>query len=112
MVDEPEQTAWLAIAFTDGVGFTVMALTGMPPQPVEVGVTVMVAVIGAAVVLRHEAGYITTAAGCKADRCIGVSPVIGGARGNPLKVTAVVPAPLHTTWLAGWLTTAAGFTVR
>ena len=49
---DPAQTVWLAIAFTDGVGFTVMVkLTAVPPQPVEVGVTVMVAVIGAAVAL-------------------------------------------------------------
>lgn len=48
----PAHKVWLAIAFTDGVGFTVMVkLTGEPPQPVEVGVTVMVAVIGAAVPL-------------------------------------------------------------
>lgn len=48
----PAHKVWLAIAFTDGVGLTVMVkLTGKPPQPVEVGVTVMVAVIGAVVVL-------------------------------------------------------------
>jgi hypothetical protein len=48
----PAQSVWLAMAFTDGVGFTVMVkLTGRPPQPVEVGVTVMVALIGAVVVL-------------------------------------------------------------
>ena len=48
----PAQSAWLAIAFTDGVGLTVIVkLTGSPPQPVELGVTVMVAVIGAVVPL-------------------------------------------------------------
>lgn len=51
-VDAPWQSVWLAIAFTLGVGFTVIVkLTGVPPQPVDVGVTVMVAVIGAVVVL-------------------------------------------------------------
>lgn len=51
-VDAPWHNVWLAIAFTDGVGLTVIVkLTGVPPQPVEVGVTVMVAVIGAAVAL-------------------------------------------------------------
>ena len=49
---DPAHTVWFAIAFTAGVGFTVMVkLTDVPPQPVEIGVTVMVAVIGAVVVL-------------------------------------------------------------
>ena len=50
---DPAHTVWLAIAFTDGVGFTVMVkLTGAPVQPdAEDGVTVMVAVIGATVAL-------------------------------------------------------------
>ena len=53
VVAEPAHTAWLAIAFTDGVGFTVIVkLTGVPVQPeADDGVTVMVAVIGAAVLL-------------------------------------------------------------
>jgi hypothetical protein len=51
-VAEPAHTAWLAIAFTDGVGFTVMVkVTAVPLQPAADGVTVMVAVIGAAVPL-------------------------------------------------------------
>jgi hypothetical protein len=51
-VAEPAQTAWFAIAFTDGVGFTVMVkVTGVPLQPAADGVTVIVAVIGAAVAL-------------------------------------------------------------
>jgi hypothetical protein len=49
----PLHTVWFAIAFTDGVGFTVIVkLTAVPVQPPAVdGVTVMVAVIGAAVAL-------------------------------------------------------------
>lgn len=48
----PAHTDWFAIAFTPGVGFTVIVkLTDPPPQPDAVGVTVMVAVIGALVVL-------------------------------------------------------------
>jgi hypothetical protein len=51
-VDAPAHTVWLAIAFTDGVGFTVIVkLTGVPPQPVDDGVTVMVAVMGDVVLL-------------------------------------------------------------
>lgn len=52
VVNEPAHTDWLAIAVTDGVGFTVMVkVTGVPAQPAADGVTVIVAVIGAAVVL-------------------------------------------------------------
>lgn len=49
----PAHTVWLAIAFTAGVGFTVIVkLTAVPVQADgDEGVTVMVAVIGAAVIL-------------------------------------------------------------
>lgn len=49
----PAHSVWFAIAFTDGVGFTVMVkLTAAPAQaPGDDGVTVMVADIGAAVLL-------------------------------------------------------------
>ena len=49
----PAHSVWLAMAFTDGVGLTVMVkLTGPPVQADgDDGVTVMVAVIGAVVVL-------------------------------------------------------------
>ena len=51
-VDAPAHTAWLAIAFTAGVGLTVIVkLTGPPPQPDADGVTVMVAVCTVLVVL-------------------------------------------------------------
>ena len=52
-VAAPAHTVWLAIAFTDGVGFTVMVkLTAAPAQaPGDDGVTVMVADMGAAVLL-------------------------------------------------------------
>lgn len=48
----PAQSVWLATAATTGVGFTVMVkLTGVPGQPLAVGVTVIVAVIGELVAL-------------------------------------------------------------
>lgn len=48
----PAHSAWLAIAFTAGVGFTVMVkLTAVPPQPDADGVTVMVAVCTVLVLL-------------------------------------------------------------
>ena len=56
VVDAPLQTTWLAIAFTDGVGFTVIvnvldAPVQVTPPLVKVGVTVMVAVTAAVLTL-------------------------------------------------------------
>ena len=56
VVDAPLQTTWLAIAFTDGVGFTVIvnvldAPVQVTPPLVKVGVTVMVAVMAAVLTL-------------------------------------------------------------
>lgn len=48
----PTHAVWLACAFTDGIGFTVMVnVTGVPGQPAAVGVTVMVATCGILVAL-------------------------------------------------------------
>jgi hypothetical protein len=49
VVGEPLHTVWFTILFTPGVGFTVMVnVSGVPGQPLAVGVAVMVAVTGAA----------------------------------------------------------------
>ena len=46
-IDEPLQTFWFATSFTVGVGFTVMVNDCIAPvQPLTVGVTMIVAVIG------------------------------------------------------------------
>ena len=56
VVDAPLQTTWLAIAFTTGVGFTVIvnvldAPVQVTPPLVKLGVTVMVAVTAAVLTL-------------------------------------------------------------
>ena len=77
-VADPAHTSWLAIAFTDGVGLTVMVkLTAPPPQPEAVGVTVMVAVIGALLVLVAVKDGILPRTSCRqSDGCIAVGPVV------------------------------------
>ena len=112
-VEAPAHKVWFAIAFTDGVGFTVIVkLTAVPPQPVDDGVTVMVAVIGAVVLLvavKLAMLPVPDAASPMAVLLLVQLYVEPG--GNPLNTTADVDAPLHSIWLAGWLTTAVGFTV-
>lgn len=109
----PAHTVWLAIAFTAGVGFTVMVkLTGAPPQPVDVGVTVMVAVIGALVLLvAVKAGILPVPAAANPMAVLLLVQLYTDPGGNPLNTTGAVVAPLHTNWSAGWLTVAVGFTV-
>ncbi len=109
----PAHKLWLAIAFTLGVGFTVIVkLTGPPPQPDAVGVTVMVAVIGALVVLvATKLGMLPVPAAANPIAVLLLVQLYTDPGGKPLKVTAVVLAPLHSNWLAGWFTVAVGFTV-
>ena len=109
----PAHTLWLAIAFTDGVGFTVIVkLTGPPPQPDAVGVTVMVAVIGALVVLvAVNDGILPVPLAASPMAVLLLVQLYTDPGGRPLNTTAVVVAPLHSNWLAGWFTVAVGFTV-
>ena len=52
VVAEPLHNTWLGTAFTVGVGLTkTVAITGVPGQPLAVGVIVNVTVIGVLVVL-------------------------------------------------------------
>ena len=52
VVAAPLHNTWLGTAFTVGVGFTsTVAVTGVPGQPLAVGVIVNVTVIGVLVVL-------------------------------------------------------------
>ena len=112
----PLHTVWFAIAFTDGVGLTVIVnVTGGPAQPVAAtGVTVIVAVTGAVPVLvAMKLGILPTPAPAR--------PIEGWLfvhwKNTPgcelVKVTAVVAAPLHNIWLpgSGGFTTGVGFTV-
>ncbi len=100
-----------------GVGFTVMVkLSGVPvqptPEPVYVGLTVIVAVDGIVPVLTAVKDPILPVP-------LPVSPIevfefvhVYTVPGTlPLKVIAPVLAPLHTTWLETVFTTGLGFTV-
>ena len=111
----PAHTTWLAGWFTVGVGLTVMVkLTPVPPQPLDDGVTVIVAVTATAVVLvAVKLGILPVPLGARPIEApvwvqlnTSVPPVLG-----LVNTTAAVGEPLHTTWLATGFTTGVGFTV-
>lgn len=117
VVVAPLHTTWLAIAFTDGVGFTVMVklIVGpvqVTPPAVNVGVTVTVATTGALVALMAVKLAIlpVPAAARPMDGVLLVQLNTVPATG-PVKVTATVADPLQTAWLAAWFTVGVGFTV-
>ena len=105
VVDVPLHNVWLAIAFTDGVGFTVKVnVTTVPGQPVNTltGVTVTVATTGAVPVftaMKLGIFPVPTEA----------SPIDGWLlvqlKNTPgwdvVKLTGAVLDPLHSTWLPG-----------
>jgi hypothetical protein len=104
----------LAIAFTDGVGFTVIVkLTGVPVQPdADDGVTVMVAVIGAAVALvAVKLGILPVPEAASPIAVLLLVQLYTVPATVPVKFTGAVPDPLQSNWSAGWLTLAVGFTV-
>jgi hypothetical protein len=112
-VDWPAHSVWLATVFTTAVGLTVMVnVTDVPGQPAATGVTVIVAVTGALVVLvAVKLGMLPVPDAAR--------PILGvlfvqlntvPATGL-VKVTAVVLVPLHTVWLAGVFTLGVGLTV-
>lgn len=110
----PAHTVWLAIAFTDGVGFTVMVkLTDDPVQADgDEGVTVIVAVIGAAVALVAIKPGILPVPDAASPMAVLLLVQLYTVPGtDPVKLTAAVVDPLQTNWSAGWLTLAVGFTV-
>lgn len=110
----PVHNVWLATAPTLAVGFTVIVnVFGKPTQPSALGVTVMVATTGALVLFTATKAGILLPDPAAAKPMLGVLfvqvnvvPLTG-----PVKPTAVVVAPLHTVWLAGWFTIGVGFTV-
>ena len=110
----PAHTVWLAIAFTDGVGFTVMVkLTGAPVQADgDDGVTVMVAVIGATVALvAIKPGILPVPDAASPMAVLLLVQLYTVPATDPVKLTAAVGDPLQTNWSAGWLTLALGLTV-
>jgi hypothetical protein len=112
VVFAPTQTAWSEGFTTDGVGFTVMVkFFGVPLHVPNLGVTVIVAVIGvvpAFTPLNDAMSPVPDAA----------RPIPGAlfAQSNvapevPAKVIAVVGSPTHTTSLGGVVTVGVGSTV-
>ena len=98
---------------TVGVGFTVMVkLDGVPAQPLTVGVTVIVAVMGAVVVLvAVKLGILPVSLAAKpivtSEFVHKKLPPIGVLT----KIGGFTTALLHTVMFAGTVTVGVGFTV-
>jgi hypothetical protein len=112
-VAAPLQRVWLAGCATSGVGLTVMVkLCAVPGHPLAVGVTVIVAVTGALVVLIAVNDGIfplpLAASPIVGSLLVQLKPVLPTA---PVKLMALVEEPLQTTWLAGSATLGVGLTV-
>lgn len=112
------QTTWLLIAFTEGVGFTVMVkVIGVPEQVVPplvyIGVTVKVAEIGAFVefVAMNDGMFPVPLADARPIAVLLFVQLNTVPATVPLKLIAAVGEPLQTTWLATALTVGVGFTV-
>jgi len=100
----PWHTVWFAIAFTAGVGFTVIVnVIGVPVQPAPFcGVIVIVATTGAApTFVATKLGILpapTAARPMPGWLFVHVKNVPGT---GPVNITAVELEPLHNNWLAG-----------
>jgi hypothetical protein len=99
VVVPPSQIAWLAIAFTVGVGFTVIVnVIAVPAQPLAVvGVTVIVAVIGAAVLLvAVKLGILPWPLATRPMAVLLLVQLNIVPATVPVKFTAAVDCPLQT----------------
>ena len=113
VVVAPAQSVWLGTDCTTGVGFTVIVNDiDCPAHPPAVGATVIVAVIGFAVVLVAVKAAIlpVPAAARPIDGWLFVQLNVVPATA-PVNVTAVVVAPLQSVWLATAFTVGVGLTV-
>ena len=119
VVGAPLHTTWFATAVTVAVGLTVIVnVDAVPTQLtlpfVYVGVTIIVAVTGAVVAfVPTKLAMLPVPLAARPMLVVlfvqlytMVPPVVG-----LLKFTAVVLAPLHTTWFVTGVTVAVGFTV-
>ena len=108
----PLHTTWSAGSTTVGVGLTVIVkLSAVPLHPPNTGVTVIVATTGATPPFTAANAPILPVPEA-ASPIDGVSLIqLKVAPPVPTKFTAVVLAPLHTTWSAGSVTVAVGLTV-
>ena len=114
VVVPPSQSAWLAMAFTVGVGFTV--IVNVMPEPVQplavVGVTVIVAVIGAAVLfIAMKLGILPWPDAARPIEVLLLVQLNIVPATVPVKVIAAVADPLQSVWLATAATVAVGLTV-
>lgn len=114
-VAAPLHTTCGCTAFTVGTGFTVMVKVcgvpvQVPPPLVYVGVTVIVPVIGAAVVLVAVKFRLPVPLAAKPMAVLLLVQLYTVPGTVPLKAWVTV-APVHTTWLATGLTVGIGFTV-
>ena len=118
VVVAPLHTVWLAIAVTDGVGFTVIVNTlGIPkhvtPPSVSDGVIVITATTGIVPVLVAVKPGISPVpiAAKPIEACVFVHKKIVPTEG-PNNGSAAIGVPSHTTWLVVTvLSTGVGFTV-
>src|SRR6188508_3609430 len=109
----PAQNVWSASAVMVGIGLTVMVnVCGVPGHPFTVGVTVMVAVTGAAVALvALKAGMFPAPAAARPiDGVLLVQLNVVPAT-VLTKFTAVVIVFAHKVWSAGSVNTGIGLTV-
>ena len=110
----PLHLAWSAGLFTIGAGLTVMVKdSGVPGQPLIVGVTVIVPLIAVfpALVAVNEAIFPVPLAANPIAVLSFVQLYVTPLVMLPVKFTAVVGAPLHTGWSAGLSTVGVGLTV-
>lgn len=98
VVVAPAQSIWLAGWFTLGVGFTVIVkLTDEPPQPVELGVTVIVAVCTVVVVLvAVKAAILPVPDAARPIPVLLFVQLYVVPGGKPVKLTGAVVEPLHS----------------
>ncbi len=112
----PLHTVWLATAFTDGIGFTVIVnVIGAPGQltpPVYTGVTVMVATWATLVALVATKLAILPVPDAASPIDVLLFVQLYTVPGTlPLKLMAAVLDPLHNTWLVTGFTFGVGLTV-
>lgn len=111
------QTVWFEMAFTVGDGFTVMVnILDVPKQVlppfVNDGVTVMVAVTGMVpLFVAVNAPIFPEPLAAKPIDGVLFTQLYTVPGTKPLKLTAVVEAPLQTTWFAAAFTVGVGFIV-
>lgn len=113
VVKAPLQTVWFAIGFTVGAGFTVIVnVVGVPVQPLAVGVTVMVALMGELPVLvAVNAGMVPFPLAARPMAVLLFAQLNVVPPTGPVGVTKVEEVPLHRVWFGMVVTLGVGFTV-